>query len=361
MPVTPQPLWQTPNSTTIQDVVNYVKSFPGTSPLQNVSGYNQEPAISFANDIMQRILAQDMNWKWSQTYLPAVLTVALQQDYVTQITDISWIEYGRRIDINNSTNNGNLAPKPVWPLEGTRQQPRTSWQGVPLVISFVPNRLAFMGSWTANTNILCAYGVAQVPISPIQQFVDVNGNILYIDSTQLGLTINSPGFTQVPIPLPEPNPYGTTGTVQPEMPPNASPGQTVLDGSVTWTVADPNGYAVRLGPLSAYGGVAWLIEAVYQKKAPKLISLQQNISPIPDEYTYLFREGMLSKCQKHSGDPKYKDGYAEWEETLVAATRAADREQSNDSFYPSEGLGGGVGTPGMVLGPGYPYGAYPGA
>ena len=339
---------------TIQQIVTSARAYPELIPVLGASGFTQEPALTICNDLSQRILSEPFNWKWNRAYVPSILTVALQQDYLTNISDIGWLEQGWRIDINNSTNNGNLAPKPIFTMESVRDLGQTSYQASPFQLSFIPNSLAFLGQWQANTPILCGYGVAQIPIQPIQQFKDQNGNLLYIDSTVLGLNINSPGFNGTPITLPTPNPYGVTGNTKPFAAPNAPAGTQVTDGTVTWTVADPNGYAIRLTALPSFSGLAWLIVPVYQKKPVKFTSLQNLINPIPDEYAYLFRRGFIAMCKEHAGAKDARDAYAKWEEDLVVAVRGADREREEATMFPSEGLTGGPRL-GFPLGPANPF------
>jgi hypothetical protein len=344
----------------LQQIVQSARAYSDLQPILGTGGWTQEPALTIANDVLQRILAQGMDWKWNRAYVPPILTVALQQDYVTQVNNIGWLEYADRIDINNSTNNGNMAPKPVFTMESVRDLGRTSFQGYPFNVSWMPNSLAYLGQWYPNTAIECGYGVAQIPITPIQQFLDANGNILFINSTVLGLNINSPGFTGTPIVLPTPNPYGTTGSTQPSAPVGATPGSTVTDGTVTWTVADPNGYAMRVAPLPALSSLAWLVEPVYQMKPPTLTSLQSTLAPLPDEYAYLFRQGFIAMCYAHASSPKAGESYAKWEEALMTALRSADREREDAIFYPSSGLmsGQSIGEY-LPIGPAWPYTYYP--
>lgn len=358
MPVLPGS--STSNSYTLQQLIDEMRTYPELTPILGTAGFYSTLAKSLANDVMQRILSEGMPWKWNRAYIPPILTVALQQDYVTQITDIGWLENGTMLDINNSTNNGNLAPKPIFNLEVIRDQQPTSYQGRPFQIDYIPNTLATMGQWYPNTAYSCGYGVAQIPIQPIQQFVDVNGNILYIDSTALGLNYNSPGFNGTPIVLPTPNPYGVSGATQPFAPGNATPGSVVQDGTMYWTVADPNGYAIRVGPLPAFSGLAWLLYLPYQLKPPVLTSLQNTISPLPPEFNYLFRQGFRAMLYDHAGSPKGAPAYAKWEEDLVVAVRSADRQQEGFFMYPGNSImgdnyGGQIGI-GNNIGPAYPYG-----
>lgn len=347
---------------TLQSVVDFARSYAELTPILGTTGWATRPAIDIANTVMQRFLAEGMNWKWNRAYVPSILTVALQQDYMTQVTDLGWMEQAWRIDINNSTNNGNLAPKPIFTMETVRDLGQTSYQANPFNMSFIPNRLAFVGQWPgASQAISTGYGVAQIPIQPIQQFKDANGNLLYIDSTVLGLNINSPGFTSAPITLPTPNPYGTTGSTAPTAPPSAAPGTQVTDGTVTWTVANPDAYAIRIAPLPAFSGLAWLMIPVYQKKPPVPYQFNTNltnatISPIPDELSYLFRQGFIAMCFEHAGSKQAPMSYAEWEEDLVKALRSGDREREDACFYPTESImGTGPLKYGLPVGPGWPF------
>ena len=349
------------NSLTVQTLVTEMRAYPEFIPVLGTAGYSQYPALPIANDLMQRILAETMDWKWNRAYIPGILTVALQQDYVTQCTNMGWLEMAWRCDINNNTNSGNRAPKPIFPMEAIRDLDQTSWQGVPFQVSYIPNTLAFMGQWFPNTAYGTGYGVAQIPQTPLQQFVDVNGNILYIDSTVLGLNINSPGFQNGPVVLPPNSPYGVSGSTQPAAPANATPGALVQDGTVIWTVANPNGCAIRLSPLAAYSGLAWLITPVYQVQAPILTRMQDTISPIPPDLNYLFRRGFKAMLYEHAGSKLAMESYAKWEEDLMTAVRAADRQDESFSMIPEQSLMGGgpyQGGMGIGIGAAWPFGGY---
>jgi hypothetical protein len=345
---------------TVQKICNELRSKPefvqifGTAP-----GFTTEPALSIANEVMSRILAENMPWKWNRSTLPPFLTVSLQQDYVTQINDIGWLEFGARVDINNSTSNNNGAPKPIFALEAVRDLPWVSRQSSPFQICFIPNYQATMGQWQPNTAYSCGYGAPMTPRSPIQQFIDPSGNILYIDSTKLGLTITSPGFTGTTITPPGVFPYGISGSVQPDAGPDAVSGTMLQDGSVIWTVADPQGYAIRTSPVPALNGLCWWMSVWYQVKPPVLTDLKTTLSPIPFEMLYLFRQGMRAALQQFIGAKNAAQSYAEWEERLVVAVRSADRQQEDAVFYPGQSIMGSGDSPWANIGPAWPYGSGP--
>ena len=346
------------NSPTVFQIAKQLKADPSFyNVLGGSAGWSAEPILTIANEVLSRMLAENMPWIWNRAVVPPFLTVSLQQDYCTQLTDIGWLEDGWIIDINNSTSNSNGAPKPKRDLETVRYVPQASVQSVPFNICFVPNSQAFLGLWQANTAYGCGYGVSMTPRSPIQQFLDVNGNILYIDSTQLGLNIESPGYTGPMILPPGFYPYGTSGSTQPAAPPNATPGTQIQDGSVVWTVANPDGYAMRLFPLPALNGLCWWVNCQYQVAPPIIPTLQTTISPIPNYMVYLFRAGCRAALYQFQGNPEGNQMYSIWEEQLVKALRAADRQQDDYSLYPNRGIMSGY-SPYMDpqgIGAAYPY------
>lgn len=348
-------------SPTLQQVANQLKATPEFyNILGGAAGYSQEPFLTIANEVMCRILAENMPWKWNRATLPPFLTNSLQQDYCSNITDIGWFENAWRVDINNSTSNNNGAPKPVFTMETVRDQFQVSRQSVPFNISFIQNSLAFMGLWQADTSYSTGYGVPQTPRVPIMQFIDANGNILFIDSTQLGLNIESPGFTGTTIGLPANAPYGVSGSTAPMAPPDATPGTLVQDGTVVWTVADPNAYCARISPVPALNGLCWFIVAEYQKSPPQLINLQSRTDPIPNSMMYLFRQGCRACLKRENGAKDSDQAYANWEETLFKAIRAGDRQQEDFRVYPDSSIMGWQGGGWAEnIGAAWPFGSAP--
>jgi hypothetical protein len=275
---------------TIQDLVTSARAYPELVPTLGASSWEREPALSIANDVMQFFLSQSLDWKFNRAYAPPFQTISLQQDYVTNLTNIGWLEQAWRIDINNTS-----VPLPTYTMETVRDLPRTAYQASPFQMSFIPNPLAIFGTWVANTAYPTGLStppnpVPYTPMSPIQQFIDANGNILFVTG------------------------YGVSGSVQPVLPANSAPGTTVTDNTVTWTVADPNGYAFRLTPLPAQSGIVWQIQPVYQKKPPILSNLQQTIAPVPDEMGYMFRAGFIASCYEHANSQKYSGKYLQWQQ-----------------------------------------------
>ncbi len=334
------------NSTyTIQDAVRYARSFAELVPVLGASGFSQEPAVSIANDVLQLFLAESLAWKFNRAYIRPFTTVPFQQDYIgvsplsgppnTPVLDLGWLEKGTRIDINNTA-----IPKPEFPLEAVRELDPTFIQATPFQLSWIPIPLARYGTWLPNQVYMSGVGPTgaqqQFPSnSPIQQIIDPHGNYLYVSG------------------------YGTSASTGsgPDAGPNATPGTTVTDGTVTWTVADPRGIAIRLYPMPPLSGITWQICPVYQMKPPVITSLQSTIAPIPDSYAYLFRQGFLALCKDHNapGSRESMTAIQMWQAALQTAVRSGDREREDYGFYPSNPVvGTGVGTV-LPLGPSNPY------
>lgn len=393
-----------PSTIKIGDVVNQLRVYPDVIPvLQSAPG--AEPAITIANDVIQKMLAQSLPWKFNRGNLPPFLTIALQQDYVTQTMDLGWLEQGWRIDINNTS-----TPQPIFSEETVRDLQATWWQSSPFQVSWIPNSIAIMGKWKASTSYPTGLGAAQTPVSPIQQFIDVNGNILYVTqngisgSSQPVLRNNSSAVISSASLSSNVATYNTNNNFQVgdnvsvfgvangggvlnvvnqsitavtsssfsvavtasnlslQKETNAVAGLTVTDNTVVWTVANPGAISIRLAPVPATSGIVWQINPIYQKSPPIKTSLNDTISPIPDAFGYAFRAGFLAMCMMASPIASTKregrEAYALWEEGLITALRSADRERDQTGLVPSQGLMGH--DPGWTLpiGPAFPYMPY---
>lgn len=316
-------------SITISQIVTEISNHPSVVPVLGTAP-GTYPALSIANDVLQRMLAQSLPWKFNRALATPFLTVALQQDYVSAaILDLAWLEQGWCLDINNTS-----IPKPVRSLETVRDIQQVWQQSVPFQVSWIPVPLAIYGAWQANTAYPTGLGATQTPTSPVQQFIDANGNFLFVSTN------------------------GISGSVQPVLPVLSAPGTTVTDNTVVWKVADPNGSALRVSPLPATSGIVWEMHLVYQKKPPIKTKLTDTLSPLPDEYGYMFRQGFLAMCMIQAGVKDARQSYMEWEEMLITALKGADRERDQITMYPSEGLLSGGYYGGQPIGPANPYGPY---
>lgn len=86
---------------TLRDVAAWAGTFTKLSPIIGVGGYQQEPALTIANNVLQEMITAPFNWpfnsvdsvgfltSYTQTNDPLVLN---KQDYLITNAEVQWIE-----------------------------------------------------------------------------------------------------------------------------------------------------------------------------------------------------------------------------------------------------------------------------
>ena len=316
-----------PSTLTIQNLIDYVRCFDWCVPTVGLAGYDDEPSLSFANDIIQKIIAKNNPWKWNSYVAPVFYTQPYQQDYPTNIpsSTMGWLESATFTDINNPAGTSQYFVQP--PIQCVARLLPTYVIGIPDEVSWLLNRNAQTGVWPGPNQLY------QPPLisegggpgsNPLTAITDTNGNIQLVTT------------------------YGETGNVEPTWPyAQTSPGITTQDGTVVWTVMDPLGVAFRVNRLATYGSNVWQFNITYQQKPPLLTQLTQTFAPVPDELQFLIKQGFLAYCYKKADHKTFQTEYAQWLEDIQEALEESDRETQTFGFYPSQALqspGGGAGT-----------------
>src|SRR5690348_8338433 len=103
-----------PSTLTVQQLIDYARTFDFTHPTVGLAGYDDEPALSFANDIIQKIMAINNPWKWNSYVAPVFYSQPYQQDYPTSISSstMGWLESATITDINNPAGTPQFFVKP---------------------------------------------------------------------------------------------------------------------------------------------------------------------------------------------------------------------------------------------------------
>lgn len=285
---------------TVQSIVDWARAIPGLVPVLGVAGYGDEPALTIATDVLAEIMSPPSAWKWNRVIPAPFPAIAGQQDYVTSITNVAWLERCDRTETSSTA-----LMKPVREVEAVRDLPLATMQGEADKICWVPNSQAICGTWSA--------GMAAVVG---QQIRDGNGNIQVVT---------------VP---------GVAGAAQP--PWSTAPGTTVADGTITWQCANPLGIAWRLNRVPPQNVNIWSHQPVYQAKPPTLNVLTQSLAPVPDELGFVLRSGFAAHCYRQSSDEAAPKLALMWEARFAAALRTAlvgaDRELAEFGLVPAVGL-----------------------
>jgi hypothetical protein len=325
------------STTTLQAVSDYVMAMGELAPVLPAAGYSVNNCLNIATDVMLDLISQRFNWKWNRMKIPPWYTNSWQQDYAqigsTFTAPIGWIENAYWVDINNTA-----LPKPTYPIEVLRDLPVTSISGnPPAKLDWEYNSQLVQGVWPGpNQKYTPPLGATVTPTNPTTNILDANGNILILTA------------------------YGTTNAVNtpPVLPANSPEGNTVNDGTCVWTVVDPNAQGFRIMPLPPQQGVVYQVNVVAQMKAPPpFTTMQQFISPIPDDYANYFRDGFQAYCYKISPNGQMRGMFKEmrqsWLASIEAAMKQGDREQTNSGFIPDRSVVAPSG--GWDIGPANPY------
>ena len=133
----------TPSTLTGQQLLDYARNFSWTTPALGVSGYSDEPTISFLDDICKKILAKANPWKWNEKQVPAFYTQPYQQDYPTSVSQgvMGWLSAATMVDINNTTSQPAIQP----PVNCVARLQPTSVCGNPSKVCWIVNSMAITG------------------------------------------------------------------------------------------------------------------------------------------------------------------------------------------------------------------------
>ena len=342
----------------IQRVMDKFRAFGELAPIFNVGGWSTEPMMTISTDVMNAICAVDFPHKWNEIIPPLFYTNSYQQDYAVVNPDgssfynLEWLERGIVIDINN-----NSVPKPFRQVECGRQLPQAtgtfynSATNDPLfLVNSFPNYMLYYGTWGAGVTGTASQGnnpmagsiysnplgPASMPINPINQIIDANGNYLLLTG------------------------YGTEGSAAPLAASNAVFGTTVsgLGASTVWTVVDPNGTGFRILPVPSETGVVWQFNLVGQMPPVTFTNLQNTLAPLPDKYEPVFRAGCIAQAYRYSPEAKvrakFKDEWNIWLAALQDLRAREDRELEENQFTPDRGIMGRSGR-GISRWPGSSY------
>ena len=335
---------------TLQTVVNLSKARADIEPVLNVVQYDINLALAIANDTMNDVCGVDFPWKFNEIFTPQFVTNSFQQDYAgiysngSSLTNLSWLERGIVIDINNQSQ-----PKPYRPVEVGRQLPQATgtWYNsandCQFFCNYFPNTSLYYGTWgdanvgnstlgnnpvagsqyTNPVGLVNGQAISQ-PSNPINQIQDANGNYLVLTG------------------------YGICGSTAPVLPASSVPGTTVADGTCTWTVVDPNGQGFRILPVPSQTGTVWQFNLWGQALPIRFASLKQTLAPLTDQYETNFRQIFIARCYQYSPKAEIRAKFAQEHALAMEALKQcrvkSDREQEENRFVPERtvmGSGGG--------------------
>jgi hypothetical protein len=109
-----------------------------------IAGYTDQPALSYANDIINKILARSNPWKWNAAKVTPFLTQPYQQDYPTNICarDFGWLQTCVALDVNSTS-----TPRAILPMTCVQAMLPTFLTNRPSKLTWLYNSVCQTGSW----------------------------------------------------------------------------------------------------------------------------------------------------------------------------------------------------------------------
>lgn len=327
-----------PSTTTLQQVINVASTHIELLPISGVGGYTNEPALSLANDVMQTILSEPLDWKWNRAEMNMLVTSPNRQDYLfagATFFVLSGVPMGVSIDL--TSNNGltisgaTVTIKTLDPYNG-------SVGDVGYITGTGSN---YDSTFTQNGNTSswggCTYTVTAISADFKTITTTVSGGSPSGTSGAAGIT----NFGWL-----------AAGTCV-----NLNTNTPILPTRHLEAVRDlqPFGYAsywpekvavisdlgtgvlkIRFYPVP--GNTAWGVNLVYQKKAPLKTALSDTWTPMPDELAYCYRQGFLAKAYRYMNSPRAEVEEQKFQGAIRQALGADEREALPIQLYPETGF-----------------------
>lgn len=343
------------STVSLQTVVNLCATHGELMPLAGVGGYNNEPALSLCNDTLQELLAHPHDWDFNRVEMPFFVTALFQQDYLFAgaaaftlgTTSPAVQSAGAQVDLaSNSglTVSGGVVTVNIIPGQIQHQiiagstvylnnvvmttgtaskynavlsQTGTSWNwtGGFVVTAVTPTSFSFAAvSGQNNADVGGAPGIKDFGWLASASITELNNN----------------------------SPIGNIKTVEAVR--NLLPAQHITDPTkvcklkVYQNAAGQDTGVIKFRLEAPAGSDTWMVNLVYQAKAPLLTSLAQTWAPFPDDYGFVYRQGLLYRMYRYLNAPQQVAEFQKLEQAIMKATGANDREMSDVHMYPESSL-----------------------
>lgn len=323
-----------PSTVTIQQIVNLASQHVELIPLIGVGGFQNEPSLSLANDVLQNILASPLDFKWNRAEMNLFVTSPNRQDYLFAGAVIFSFTNGFSAGIDLATNN-------ALTISGTTVTIKTleQYNGAVGDVCYI------RGTGSNYDSTFTQNGVTSTFAGNTYAITAISG--LTITATLTGTASGTSGAAGI-------NDFGwlaagtlvslnTNTAILPTRTLNA-----VRDLQPFSTASTPTEVAVitdlgtgvlkiRFRPVPGAGQI-FGCNLVYQKKAPLKTLLSQTWTPVPDEVSYVVRQGFLAAAYRYANSPRADIEEQKFAAAVTRALGGDDRETSDIGLVPAEGL-----------------------
>lgn len=320
---------------TLQSVVNLASTHADLVPLSGVGGYTNEPALSLCNDAISELLASPNDWKFNRVEMPSLVTCPNKQDYLFA---------GATAFTLGSTSNGvgiGLASSNAITESGTTVTVNTLEAhrfSVGDTVYMTGNKLAAYNSTFTDNGSSSGWSggwtITAVPSSTSFQFTHASSGLA---------NSGAPGITD----------FGwlASGTMielnNTSSPPNIRqlyarrelhPWSKVANPEQVCVLKDNGDGTIKIRFYQVPGTTTWIVNLVYQAKAPLKVALTDTWAPIPDEFSFVYRQALLYTMYRYLNSPMADNEYKKLQQKILKAMGRDDNEATNVSVVPAEPL-----------------------
>lgn len=322
-----------PSTVTIQSTANFAGTHTKLVPLVGVGGFQNEPALTIANDTLQEILSAPYNWKFNRKELQMFVTSQYQQDYLFAgacafVTPMNGTGSGAAIDL--ATNNA-ITQSGFTTTVNTLET--HSFAVGNTVFMFGNTNAAYNSSFTSTAQTFTWTGGWVITAVTPTSFTFTHASSGLANSGAPGVTdmgwLESVTFRQV----------SSTTAPQP-----VGEGQAVVSMSPSSQIGNPEKICwiqdlgtgvikIRLWPVP--GTFPWGVQIVYQAKAPRLTALTNTWAPLPDELSNVFTQGFLAKAYRYVDANRSEVEDQKFQRAIGKALDIKDAGTDGYGLYPS--------------------------
>jgi hypothetical protein len=325
---------------TLQSVIDLCSIHADLLPLTNVGGYTDQPALSLCNDALSEIINTDHDWKWNRVeldpHVQPLITTPRKQDYLfagasaftlgatssgaaialasangitvsAGVVTVTTLE-AHRFSVGDTVymlGNGNAAYNSAYTDDGSSS--------------------SFSGGWAITAKTSTSFSFAA---TAGQNNSDVTGapgisDFGWLSSASLTeINTNSSPPRIIPIKA-ERELVRWSQTGRPEK---------------VCALSDLGTGVIKIRFYCVPGTTVYATSLVYQKSSPLKTALTQTWSPIPDQYSAVFRQALMYRMYRYSNSPQQTTEYQKLQQEILKALGADGAEESNVYLTPESTL-----------------------
>jgi len=329
----------------IQKTINFCSTQADLLPLCNVGGYQDEPALTLANDALSDIFTDPNDYVFNRVEMPPVFTCPNKQDYLfagataftlqqatALLTPSAYPSQGWAIDLaaNNAITVTQVAGSPPYLLVTVNTlEPHRFVVGQTVYMTGVQN-VNYNSIFSDNgsfSNWSNGWPIVSIPTPTSFTFIatagmsaaDVTGapgifNFAYATSASL---------TEVNNNTSPPNVRACTARRE------LAVSSRVSDPENVSVIADLGNGIIKVRFLWVPGGVVWACNIVYQAKPPLKVALTDTWAPVPDNFIAVINQAMVYRMYRYLNDARADNEYKKLQ-AEISKTQAADDATATD-------------------------------